>query len=881
MKPSPTPTTQRQRWKLLPYIMPLLALIALVAIAYAAGQRLLAVAEAQAEEDAAMIHWWHENQRATMNSQTTALAQRMGDNVDFTQAVEEAGLADSGYLAWLAPDQSINAAYAEEKAVGDPLSRRMFAYVPTVGYAAADLWNDGWDAYFISMAPVPEARGGGVILLQIPIDEAFVNSLATLVGRDVVLYAFEGKTPLISSNPELITDYLWLEPSWMNTVATGQLPAAIQSRNYASDVVVGITAFPDFAGITYSGYWAMAERSPAILQQIPWVFYAILIGVAVLILVAGAWYLQRAMAQFLATFRAMDYRNRRGLKQRMALVAVLALIPTLLVAWFLVARTATISKTYDLRTTQIAKTVLIDAAETITTEAQRFLTLDMTAFVADSPDATAEAIRQAGALDLVLIESAEPQIAAVPGREPTPEAVEAALQLAPNTMSILTTGKVSLLAMAQTLADGTKLVGAYHLSDRLRDIVDAAPVDLSLLAGTTPLYTSLTDNEIATITFDSAQEATLQRDGELSYTQQVHWYPSKLTAYALQLGEQVSGQTAAWRLVISQPSVTWSNVIMVLQGISVGSMLLVVLLCGIVLLTVLNLDKPMLLRRLYTGFGFLSPAIIWLIWWQLGPSLFTLYLSFHKWSVLNPAKPFVGFHNYNLIWDDEKFWNAMGNTLYYSMQIPISMVLALALALALNRQIRGIRFLRTIYYMPAVTSIVVVSLMWQLLYNKELGIFNYVLSFVGLGPYGWLQSTTMAMPSIMGMEVWLGLGARMLLFLAGLQSISNDYYEAAAVDGANSWHKLWNITLPLLAPTTFFVFVTAVIGSFQVFGPIYVLTQGGPAGATDVAVHRIYFEAWQNLRFGYASAETVILFACLFILTAIQFRYFGKRVSYG
>jgi len=875
-----SPNTQRQRWKLLPYLMPLLALIALAAIAYTSGQRLLAVAEAQAEEDAAMLHWWHENQRATMNSQTTALAQRVGTDVDFAQAVAAVGLANAGYVAWLAPDQRVNAAYAEEKAVGDPLSRKLFAYVPAVGYAAADLWNDGWDAYFVSMAPVPEERGGGVILLQKAVDEATINELATLVGRDVILYAFAGKTPLISSDPDYITDYLWLEPSWMNTVATGQLPAAIQSRNYASDIVVGITAFPDFAGLTYSGYWAAAERSPTILQRIPWLLYALLIGGAVVVLLVGAWHLQRTMALFLASFREMDYQSRRGLKARMAGVVVLALLPTLLVAWFLTARTATISKHFDLRTSQIAKTIVIDATKHLTSDAQRFLATDLSSFAAEDAATLAETIRKAGALDATIIGDSDVTVAAVPGRELTAEAVTAAQQVAPNTLSVVTAGKTTLLAIGQRLADDTPVVGVFHLSDRLKDNSEAAPVDLSLLTGTTPRYTSLNDNEIATVSFDAAQEAALARDGEISYTQRVHWYPSKLTAYTLQLGEQAT-DTAPWRLVISQPSVAWSNVIMLLQGVSVGAMLLVILLCAIILLTVLNLDKPMLLRRLYTGFGFLSPAIIWLIWWQLGPSLFTLYLSFHKWSVINPAKPFVGFHNFRLIWEDDKFWNAMGNTLYYSLQIPIGMVFALALALALNRQIRGIRFLRTIYYMPAVTSIVVVSLMWQLLYNKELGIFNYVLSFVGMGPYGWLQSTTMAMPSIMGMEVWLGLGARMLLFLAGLQSISNDYYEAAAVDGANGWHKLWNITLPLLAPTTFFVFVTAVIGSFQVFGPIYVLTQGGPAGATDVAVHRIYFEAWQNLRFGYASAETVILFACLFILTAIQFRYFGKRVSYG
>ncbi|MCB0064375.1 MAG: sugar ABC transporter permease, partial [Caldilineaceae bacterium] len=475
------------------------------------------------------------------------------------------------------------------------------------------------------------------------------------------------------------------------------------------------------------------------------------------------------------------------------------------------------------------------------------------------------------------------------GAEALSESMIAALQsIEPGQVDVVTAGKTVLLAGHQMGAEtgaetgaesGTDRVSAYagvRFNSYLPRILEISGVDLTIFNGREPIYTTLATREIESLYFDEAVEAELAANGQASYLQKVGWNPGKLTLYGLGLGE-----TDQWRMIISQASITWSNAVRGYQGFSLAMLAGVVVLTGAILMTLLNLDKPLLLRRLYTGYFFILPAVIWLVWWQLGPALFTGYLSFHKWSVLSPAKPFVGFHNYLQIWEDDVFWNAMKNTFIYVTQIPLGMALALALALALNRPLKGIRALRTIYYMPAVTSIVVVSLMWKLLYSKDLGIFNYLLSFIGLGPYGFLQSTTMALPSIMAMSIWLGLGARMILFLAGLQSISNDYYEAADVDGANGWSKFWHITLPLLAPTTFFVFITSVINSFQVFGPVYVLTQGGPAGASDVAVHRIYFEAWQNLRFGYASAETVILFAFLFVVTAVQFRYFGRNVSYG
>lgn len=290
-----------------------------------------------------------------------------------------------------------------------------------------------------------------------------------------------------------------------------------------------------------------------------------------------------------------------------------------------------------------------------------------------------------------------------------------------------------------------------------------------------------------------------------------------------------------------------------------------------------NADRPRFLRATLVGYVFLAPALIHLLWWAAGPVAFSFYLAFHRWNVIDPAKPFVGFENFRELFQDKLFWNAMKNTVVFSLQVPISMLLSLLLAIAVNRQTKSMALLRTIYYLPAVTAGVSTTIVWRWILNKEFGILNYVLGFFGVPKIPWLTSPNTALIAIMLMTIWQSLGSQMIIFLAGLQSIPQAFYEAASIDGANTFQKFRFITIPLLKPTTVFVLVTSVIGSFQVFTPIYVLTQGGPLRSTDVVFYHIWESAWIELRMGYAAAQSWMLFLVLVVLTYIQFKLFGKE----
>ena len=261
------------------------------------------------------------------------------------------------------------------------------------------------------------------------------------------------------------------------------------------------------------------------------------------------------------------------------------------------------------------------------------------------------------------------------------------------------------------------------------------------------------------------------------------------------------------------------------------------------------------------------------------PLLFALYLGFHEWNLLQPAKPFVGLRHYTKLAGDGLFWNAVKNTAVYSLYVPVTMACALGVALLLNRSIRGVALLRAIFFLPYVTSFVAISIVWQWMYEPNFGLFNWLLSHVGLGPFTWLNSPTTALFSLIILAVWIHIGFQMVIFLAGLQAIPSTYYEAAMIDGAGRWQRFWKITLPLLRPTTFFVLVTSIIGSFQVFTFVYVMTEGGPLHATDVIVYHIYQNAWQFLRMGYASAMSWVLFAVIFAITLLQFRFLGRRMT--
>lgn len=279
------------------------------------------------------------------------------------------------------------------------------------------------------------------------------------------------------------------------------------------------------------------------------------------------------------------------------------------------------------------------------------------------------------------------------------------------------------------------------------------------------------------------------------------------------------------------------------------------------------------------GFLFLLPSAAHLIVFLLTPIAFALYLSVHDWEVIVPQKTFVGLKNFGEMFGDDLFWNALKNTLVYSLNVPLCMVLALAVAVMLHQKLRGVNLLRTLYFLPSVSSFVAIALVWRLLYEPNFGMANYILQTLGLPQSQWLNAPSTAMLALIIMSVWLGLGYQMVIFLAGLQGIPEMLYEAATIDGASAWQRFRNITLPQLRPTTFFVLVTSLIGSFQVFTTVFMMTGGGPARSTDVVVFHIYQAAWDNLRMGYASAMSMALFVIIMLATWVQFKLMRQTVE--
>jgi multiple sugar transport system permease protein len=289
--------------------------------------------------------------------------------------------------------------------------------------------------------------------------------------------------------------------------------------------------------------------------------------------------------------------------------------------------------------------------------------------------------------------------------------------------------------------------------------------------------------------------------------------------------------------------------------------------------------QPRAFRHNVVAWSFLAPSIVHLTVFTVGPLAFAAWLSLHRWSLLDVARPFVGFANYARLLGDGAFWNAIKNTALFTLHVPFAMAIALAIALVVHRKVRGIVLLRALLFLPTITSLVAIAMVWQWMLHDEYGLINWLLSLAGLGPVHWLTSPNTALLSLMIMAVWMIVGYQMILFQAGLAAIPQEYYDAARIDGAGPWQRFVHVTLPGLRHTIFFVLITSVIGSFQVFGAVYVMTDGGPLHATDVAVFHIYEEAWRWFRFGDAAAMSWILFAIIFVVTLLQFRTLERRAE--
>jgi len=232
--------------------------------------------------------------------------------------------------------------------------------------------------------------------------------------------------------------------------------------------------------------------------------------------------------------------------------------------------------------------------------------------------------------------------------------------------------------------------------------------------------------------------------------------------------------------------------------------------------------------------------------------------------------------------NDPRFWKFLGNTFFLMMNIPICMAASLFLAIVLNQKIKGRVIFRTVFYLPTICSGIGIMLLWMWVFNPEFGLANSVLKLVGIRGPLWLKSYHWAKPSIMLMGLWGAMGGTsMILYLAGLQGVPPQLYEAAEIDGATTWQQFRHITFPMLTPTTFFIFITGVIGGFQGgFQAAYVMTQGGPDGATSTISYYIYNHAFQWFNMGYAAAISVVLFGLVFVVTLANWKFGGKKVNY-
>jgi multiple sugar transport system permease protein len=277
---------------------------------------------------------------------------------------------------------------------------------------------------------------------------------------------------------------------------------------------------------------------------------------------------------------------------------------------------------------------------------------------------------------------------------------------------------------------------------------------------------------------------------------------------------------------------------------------------------------------------FLAPTLIGLAVLSAGPVLATLAISLTKWDLLK-APQLVGLDNFVQLASDDRFLKALRNTAFYTVvSVPLGMLISLFLALALNQTIRGIAWIRTAYFLPVVTSTIAIALVWQWIYSPDAGLLNQFIGIFGIAPQKWLSNATLAMPAIVAMSVWQGLGTNIIIFLAGLQAIPTDLIDAASVDGAGRLARFRNVVLPLLTPSIFFTGILSLIGSFQVFDQVFVLSRPRPTEATITVVYFIYENGFKFFKMGYATAASWILFLIVAVLTAIYFRSQNRWVHY-
>ena len=279
---------------------------------------------------------------------------------------------------------------------------------------------------------------------------------------------------------------------------------------------------------------------------------------------------------------------------------------------------------------------------------------------------------------------------------------------------------------------------------------------------------------------------------------------------------------------------------------------------------------------------FLLPAFAVIFLFHVIPAFYAWYISFFRFDNLSPMI-FTGFSNYARLLKDGMFWKSLFNTFYFAAgTIPLSIIISVFIAVLLNQKIRGLSFFRTAYFLPVITSMNAVAMVWLWIFQPDIGLLNYILGFFGVSRINWLMDPVWAMPAVIMVSVWKNIGYNIIIFLVGLQTIPGEYYEAAQLDGAGDMQTFKNVTWPLLMPTVFFVTLISLINSFHTFTQIYMLTpDGGPLKSTSVIVFYLYENAFKNFDMGYASAISFVVFLITFVLTVLQNRFWGSKIHYG
>jgi ABC-type sugar transport system permease subunit len=286
-------------------------------------------------------------------------------------------------------------------------------------------------------------------------------------------------------------------------------------------------------------------------------------------------------------------------------------------------------------------------------------------------------------------------------------------------------------------------------------------------------------------------------------------------------------------------------------------------------------------RRDYLTFlAFIAPNFILFGVFTFWPFVYSFVLSLTKWNMIGTAK-FVQLENYEKMLNDPVFWLVLKNTVFLALGVVIvKLILALALALLLNQRLAGRSLYRAIVFSPTFTTSVAVAMVWTWIFDPFYGVLRVPLSWFGLPSPEWLSDVNWSLPAIIIVSIWSGLGYDMVIFLAGLQGVPREYYEAARVDGASNWQVFRSITFPLLSPTTFFLTITAIISAFKTFDIVSVMTGGGPLNSSNVYIHYVYQNAFKWFKMGYASALAVVFFIMILIITLIQFRISRRWVYY-